>query len=155
MGNPNCSYSLHCYETRQHVLRYRIGRVEGIWENLLPPIQGGVYRTRKEIEQANAEGESNKDHDSSAPSTRVPSPVFDEEVTEGVRQRKDDKKKNGARAPSVSSASSIDETDTDGMSYLDTITHEHIRLDLKKYPPPDKETQARVASKYRELHQKV
>ncbi|RBR17631.1 uncharacterized protein FIESC28_06455 [Fusarium coffeatum] len=147
--------ALHCYETRQHVLRYRIGRVEGIWENLLPPIQGGVYRTRKEIEQANAEGESNKDHDSSAPSTRVPSPVFDEEVTEGVRQRKDDKKKNGARAPSVSSASSVDETDTDGMSYLDTITHEHIRLDLEKYPPPDKETQARVASKYRELHQKV
>ncbi|CAG7565328.1 unnamed protein product [Fusarium equiseti] len=147
--------ALHCYETRQHVLRYRIGRVEGIWENLLPPIQGGVYRTRKEIEQVNAEGDSNKDHDSSVPSTRVPSPVFDEEVTEGVRQRKDDKKKNGARAPSVSSASSVDETDMDGMSYLDTITHEHIRLDLEKYPPPDKETQARVASKYRELHQKV
>ncbi|CEI40161.1 Delta 8-(E)-sphingolipid desaturase [Fusarium venenatum] len=148
--------ALHSYETRQHVLRYRIGRVEGTWENLLPPIQGGVYRTRKEIERVNLEGGFNKDQDSSVPSTRVPSPVFDEEGAEGVRQRKgDNKKKDGARAPSVSSASSLDEPEMDGMSYLDTITRQHINLDLDKYPPPDKETQARIAAKYRELHQKV
>ena len=41
------------------------------------------------------------------------------------------------------------------MSYLDTITREHISLDLDKYPPPDKETQATIVAKYRELHQKV
>lgn len=155
MGNAKCAYSLHSYGTRQHVLRYRIGRVEGTWENLLPPIQGGVYRTREEIEGANSEGNCNKDQDSSVPSTRVPSPVFDDEDTEGIRQRKGDKKKDGARAPSVSSVSSVDEPEMDGMSYLDTITREHISLDLEKYPPPDKETQARVAAKYRELHQKV
>ncbi|KAF4954040.1 hypothetical protein FSARC_12253 [Fusarium sarcochroum] len=148
--------ALHCFETRQKVLRYRIGQVEGTWVNLLPPIQGGVFRTREQIEQANSEGESPKDHDSSAPSTRVPSPVFDEEETDGIRQRKGDKKKkDGARAPSVSSASSVEETEMDGMSYLDTITREHISLDLDKYPPPDKETQAKVCAKYRELHQKV
>jgi delta8-fatty-acid desaturase len=147
--------SFHCFETRQHVLRYRIGRVEGTWENLLPPIQGGIYRTREEIERINSENNTNKDQDSSAPSTRVPSPVFDEETSEGVRQRKADTKKDGGRASSVSSASSIEEVELDGMSYLDTITREHIKIDLDKYPPPDKETQAKVAMKYRELHQKV
>jgi delta8-fatty-acid desaturase len=123
---------------------------------LLPPIQGGDYRTREEIERANLEGNSSKDQDSSVPSTRVPSPVFDEEGAEDIRQRKgDNKKKGGARAPSVSSASSLDEPEMDGMSYLDTITRQHISLDLDKYPPPDKDTQARIAAKYRELHQKV
>ncbi|KAH6955018.1 hypothetical protein HG530_015458 [Fusarium avenaceum] len=147
--------AFHCFETRQHVLRYRIGRVEGTWENFLPPIQGGVYRTREEIERINSENNTNNDQDSSAPSTRVPSPVFDEETSEGVRQRKADTKKDGARASSVSSTSSVEEVELDGMSYLDTITREHIKIDLDKYPPPDKKTQAKVAMKYRELHQNV
>ncbi|KIL91817.1 hypothetical protein FAVG1_05434 [Fusarium avenaceum] len=147
--------AFHCFETRQHVLRYRIGRVEGTWENFLPPIQGGVYRTREEIERINSENNTNNDQDSSAPSTRVPSPVFDEETSEGVRQRKADTKKDGARASSVSSTSSDEEVELDGMSYLDTITREHIKIDLDKYPPPDKKTQAKVAMKYRELHQNV
>ncbi|KAG5656103.1 hypothetical protein KAF25_008979 [Fusarium avenaceum] len=147
--------AFHCFETRQHVLRYRIGRVEGTWENFLPPIQGGVYRTREEMERINSENNTNNDQDSSAPSTRVPSPVFDEETSEGVRQRKADTNKDGARASSVSSTSSVEEVELDGMSYLDTITREHIKIDLDKYPPPDKETQAKVAMKYRELHQNV
>ncbi|KAM0348318.1 hypothetical protein ACHAPU_004286 [Fusarium lateritium] len=147
--------AFHSFETRQHVLRYRIGRFEGTWENLLPPIQGGVYRTREEIERTNSEDKSQKDQDSSAPPTRVPSPVFDQEVMEGPRQRKANAEENGARASSVSSVSSVEEEELDGMSYLDTITREHIKIDLDKYPPPDKETQAKVATKYRELHQKV
>ncbi|KAF5677255.1 putative delta 8-sphingolipid desaturase [Fusarium heterosporum] len=144
--------AFHSFETRQHVLRYRIGRVEGTWENLLPPIQGGIYRTREEIERTKPD---DKDQDSSAPSTRVPSPVFDQEVADGARQRKANAEQNGARASSVSSVSSVEEAELDGMSYLDTITREHIKIDLDKYPPPDKETQAKVATKYRELHQKV
>ncbi|UZP45477.1 hypothetical protein NXS19_013289 [Fusarium pseudograminearum] len=133
--------ALHSYGTRQHVLRYRIGRVEGTWENLLPPIQGGVHRTREEIDRANSEGDLNKDQDSSTPSTRVPSPVFDEDEAKGVRQRRgrgDKMKKDGARASSISSASSVDEPEMDGMSYLDTITRQHINLDLDKYPLPIK-----------------
>ncbi|KAF4995652.1 hypothetical protein FGRMN_4962 [Fusarium graminum] len=144
--------AFHSFETRQHVLRYRIGRIEGTWENLLPPIQGGIHRTREEIERTKTE---DKDQDSSAPSTRVPSPVFDQEVADGARQRKANTEKNGARASSVSSVSSVEEAELDGMSYLDTITREHIKIDLDKYPPPDKETQAKVATKYRKLHQKV
>ncbi|KAM0240919.1 hypothetical protein ACHAP5_007718 [Fusarium lateritium] len=147
--------AFHCFETRQHVLRYRIGRVEGTWENLLPPIQGGIHRTREEIERANSQNDISNGQDSSTPSTRVPSPGFDEDISEDIRQRKTDTKKEGARASSVSSASSVEEVELDGMSYLDTITREHIRIDLDKYPPPDKVTQAKVALKYRELHQKV
>ncbi|KAM5352129.1 hypothetical protein ACJ41O_004852 [Fusarium nematophilum] len=144
--------SLHSFEARQQMLRYRIGRIEGPWMNFVPPIQGGVYRTRAEIEQAASDPECSKDIALSTPSSRVPSPVFDDD---GVRHRAGDRAKNGARALSVSSASTVEETEMDGMSYLDTITREHITLELDKYPAPDEVTQAKVIAKYRQLHQRI
>ncbi|UPK89495.1 hypothetical protein LCI18_000430 [Fusarium solani-melongenae] len=147
--------SLHSFEARQQMLRYRIGRIEGPWTNFVPPIQGGTFRTREEIEQAAENHEAHKDTSSSAPSSRVPSPVFDDDDTQGLRQRPSSKDKKGARAPSISSTSTVDETEMDGMSYLDTITREHISLDLDKYPNPDEETQAHINVKYRELHQRI
>ncbi|KAG7102666.1 hypothetical protein HYQ45_018715 [Verticillium longisporum] len=35
---------LHSPEAREQMMRYRIGRVGGRWENFLPPIQGGSFR---------------------------------------------------------------------------------------------------------------
>ncbi|KAG2417223.1 hypothetical protein HFD88_008442 [Aspergillus terreus] len=35
---------MHSAETRQQIDRYQIGRIEGRWRNLLPPIQGGPHR---------------------------------------------------------------------------------------------------------------
>ncbi|KAF4973796.1 hypothetical protein FZEAL_9215 [Fusarium zealandicum] len=146
--------SLHSFEARQSMLRYRIGRIEGSWTNFTPPIQGGVFRKRQEIEQAAAEAGCTQDAESSTPSSRGASPVFDDD-TQGMRQRPGDKAENGARATSISSASTVEETEVDGMSYLDTITREHISLDLDKYPAPDKETQDKIIVKYRELHQRI
>lgn len=47
------------------------------------------------------------------------------------------------------------EGDMDGISYLDAITHEHILLDGEKYPSVDKNTQAHIVAKYRDLHQRI
>jgi len=37
-------YSVHSTETREMMNKYRIGRIEGLWKNFLPPIQGGKFR---------------------------------------------------------------------------------------------------------------
>lgn len=129
------------------MLRYRIGRIEGSWTNFIPPIQGGVYRSRLDIEAASSK-------DSSPSASRPPSPVFDDDDhVPSLRRRVGDNTKD-ARAESVTSASSTEEV-MDGMSYLDTVTREYISLDLEKYPSPDEATQAKIIEKYRLLHQRI
>ena len=124
--------------------RYRIGRIEGLWKNFTPPIQGGVFRTREQIEdEANASDSANEVDTASSSDSRAPSPVFDID-TEGLRQRKH-KIRDGT-----------DTTITDdGMTFLDNLTGEQITLDLDKYPPLDDAVQASIVSKYRELHQRI
>ncbi|KAH7157224.1 fatty acid desaturase-domain-containing protein [Dactylonectria macrodidyma] len=145
--------ALHSLDARQQMMGYRIGRIEGSWANFSPPIQGGVFRTRAEIEAAN--NDCSKDTTTSSPAiSRTPSPVFDDGDAKGIRNRIGAKGKNNAGSGSVSSASSVHD-EMDGMSYLDAVTLEHIRLDLEKYPASDEATQASIAAKYRELHQRV
>ncbi|CAM1503707.1 Fc.00g012980.m01.CDS01 [Cosmosporella sp. VM-42] len=145
---------LHSFEARRQMLRYRIGRIEGPWKNFSPPIQGGVFRSRSQTDApTDDDSECPKQPSSSPAISRTPSPVFDNDDGQGMRQRsgKDGK---SARASSVSSVSTTEE-EMDGMSYLDTVTREHIKLDLDKYPAPDEETQAKIVAKYRELHQRI
>lgn len=134
-------------------MHYRIGRIDGPWTNFTPPILGGVFRTRVVLEQeAFHAGWS----DSSILSSRVPSPVFgNDHDAQSVQQRPGASAKERVRPPSVSSTSMVEPEEMDDMSYLDTVTIEHISLDLEKYPPVDEETQANIVAKYRELHQKV
>lgn len=138
------------------MIRYRVGRFEGPWKNFLPPIQGGVFRTAAEIQAGiDHDSEHDKNLPASSVTSRIPSPVFDDDNDEtgGLRQRSG-KGDETARAPSISSATTVEE-EMDGMSYLDTVTHEHIKLDLSAYPSLDEATQTRIEVKYRELHQRI
>ncbi|PNP37148.1 hypothetical protein TGAM01_v209305 [Trichoderma gamsii] len=147
---------LHSEEAKQKMPRYRIGRIEGSWLNFRPPIQGGVFRTMAGIEADRNKGNDNvaTGDDASSSSSRAPSPVFD--IDAGVlRGRKTAAGSGSARSGSMSSNSTTDKTPLDGMSYLDTVTREHIRLDLEAYPAVDEATQANIVAKYRELHQRI
>jgi delta8-fatty-acid desaturase len=140
---------LHSPEAKKQMERYRIGRIEGQWDNFLPPIQGGVFRTAAQQAKDKTDGRGDRDGDASSASSRGASPVFDT-ATGGVRHR-------AVSHDSPSSASSVsdDGEDMDGMSYLDSITREHIKLDLDMYPAIDRETQATITAKYRQLHQRI
>jgi len=142
--------------------RYRVGKLEGRWSNFLPPVQGGKFRPLSEPGPDvfdNTPDCSSASASTTAPSSesgsRSPSPVFDcddANVSSSLRRRQ---KAGGlSETASVSSASSAEPQD-DGMSFLNTLTHEKIALDLDKYPPIDPETQDDIVSKYRELHQRV
>ncbi|KAK5995794.1 Delta 8-(E)-sphingolipid desaturase [Cladobotryum mycophilum] len=139
--------ALHSLEAQRQMLRYRIGRIKGTWTNFKAPIQGGTFRTwadiKKDQEHDSASAQS---LGSSSPDSRSSSTCFDKFEDRFHRRQ--------YTTESISSESTPDE-ELDGMSYLDAITHQHISLDLEKYPSVDATTQAHIATKYRELHQKV
>ncbi|PHH79420.1 hypothetical protein CDD80_4873 [Ophiocordyceps camponoti-rufipedis] len=146
--------ALHSDQARQKMLRYRIGRVDGLWKNFTPPIQGGSFRTLADMgEASSSDADSAKsDVTSMSITSRSPSPVFD--VDGHLRRRL----KTGQECPplvEVQPSSKHSSPDMDGISYLDSITREQISLDLDKYPANDLETQARILEKYRKLHQRV
>lgn len=151
--------TLHSEGAKERMTRYRIGRIEGTWKNFVAPIQGGVFRTGASMGHVNAHGADSddgqradfgKENDSSTQGSRSPSPVFDIDG-QTPRQRVTD----SSRRASSASSQSTTEAELDGMSYLDSITRQHINIDLDKYPAPEPETQARILVKYRELHQRV
>lgn len=131
---------LHSAEATEQMKRYRIGIVNGRWKNFVPPIHGGVFRTKEEKERQ-AEETDSAHEDSISSSSRAPSPVFDTTL----RQRK------GASATPESTLEEV----ADGMAFLDNLTRQHISLDLDKYPKLDDETQENIITKYRELHQRI
>jgi len=170
--------SLHSLSARRMMDKYRIGRIEGRWKNFLPPIQGGKFRPRV----ADGEEEQEEEHDgnlatrqagkdttaatsssssSSGPSSRSPSPTFDTgDAMPGsnIRNRKPGRR----RSESVTSVSSVDDTDgasapetSDGMAHLDTLTRKEIKLDLAKYPSLEPATQDAIVEKYRRLHERI
>jgi sphingolipid 8-(E)-desaturase len=118
---------------------YQIGKIEGRWENLVPPIQGGKFLKLGEegitgdvvdSSSAGSSGQSTPDH------------IF--------RNRK------GRQATPPSSVSSIElEEEKTRMSHIDAKTHEELELDLAKYPPLDAEVQDEIVRKYRLLNERI
>lgn len=136
--------------------RYRIGRIEGRWTNFIPPVQGGKFRPLldgDEVEDEVEEGDVISTGVSSSPSSREPSPVFDDSAEAVIRKRRG---VDGSvpKSSSTSSVSSV-EPDDDGMSYLDTVTREKTTLDLEKYPSLDFDTQDAIVAKYRDLGERI
>ena len=103
------------------------------------------------MEEQGEETDSTHDVDttSSSSDSRSPSPVFDSDG-KGTRQRTKAQRGTSDLPPPAST-----EEDSDGMDFLDTITRQHIKLDLEKYPAQDEATQAGIIAKYRELHQRI
>jgi delta8-fatty-acid desaturase len=172
-------YSLHSLEARRMMDKYRIGRIEGRWNNFLPPIQGGRFRARVADGEQEQEDEHDANHlataqqqmredatasSSSDASSRSPSPVFDNAAASSNNNNLRNRKQGMvARSESATSLSSLDDATTttpppptDGMAHLDALTRKEIKLDLSKYPSPhDPATQDAIVAKYRRLHSAI
>lgn len=144
--------------------KYRIGRIDHRWRNMVPPIQGGVFRSKDDLNTAAGQdtvGCPTKDSPtSSLASSRAPSPVFDTPVPgeQGLRSRKGDAVSPVLRPSSATSVSSVEDVDSgpvDGMSLLDRRTMQEIKHDLDIYPPLDDATQDQIVEKYRRLYQRI
>ncbi|KAJ9138544.1 Fatty acid/sphingolipid desaturase [Coniochaeta hoffmannii] len=159
---------LHSPEAQQMMNRYRIGRIEGRWRNFIPPIQGGRFRLASDSSEAdnNVEEEDAcparlqntavSSNGSSRSTSPVPSPVFDviEHNNSGLRARHGDDTAS-QRAGSVTSLSSVDEEEFDGMAFLESETRKEIKLDLDRYPSLDAATQEEIVRQYRLLYERI
>ena len=74
---------MHTQATLQTMKRYRIGKVVGEWKNMVPPIQGGLYKVRAEAES-------------------------DEQCDDASVLTDDDKQDSGIECDTASDTSSID-----------------------------------------------
>ncbi|KAL3480179.1 fatty acid desaturase-domain-containing protein [Aspergillus californicus] len=133
--------ALHSAETIQQINHYRIGRIQGRWNNFIPPIQGGRFRPLSDDTEAECDGNASL---TSSCNSRDASPVFDTRPT--IRHRCGD-----SSSSSVTSVSSED----DGLAHLDSVTRQKISMDLKTYPPIDHETQDDIVAKYRLLNERI
>ncbi|RMZ85329.1 hypothetical protein DV737_g843, partial [Chaetothyriales sp. CBS 132003] len=127
--------ALHSPEAQQQMLKFVAGRVEGQWENMLPPIQGGVFRKEGEDERK----ASTSDDSSSLP----PSPIFDAVQVDGPRQRHRD---NASSRTSLASLSDSVPTTKETTRFTNNASD-----DLSNYPSLDSVAQGKVISAYRDL----
>ncbi|KZF21855.1 putative fatty acid desaturase [Xylona heveae TC161] len=153
--------ALHSPEARRQMNAYQIGRIEGRWENFVPPIQGGKFRKYVEgaEEEPEPEQECDNEQTSSSRDSSIPSsPLFEPADQNNTRLRHRQSSKTSHRDPSVSSWSSLEEESPKPgpkMSHLDMRTQEQIELDLSKYPPLDPAVQDEIIHKYRLLNERI
>ncbi|KAL8668231.1 MAG: hypothetical protein Q9202_000209 [Teloschistes flavicans] len=153
--------SFHSAETRQRMLTYQIGRVQGQWRNFLPPIQGGKFRPYPDDEQPTGQFNDpfDDDPDSSSDSSSEPdSPIFDAVGQSTLSRRTAGAHRGLHGSPSISSISSAGTAEpgtAPKLSHLDARTKSEIDLDLDKYPSLDPITQEVIVRRYRQLDQLI
>ena len=134
--------------------RFQIGRIEGRWNNFLPPIQGGRFRPYAHDADTVQEVD-NEDLSSSASSSPSVSAIFDPtESASDFRQRQSSKRSDLHEVSSISSLSSIElpaTNDDSKLSLMDARTQQEIDLDLARYPALDPGTQEDIVRRYRIL----
>ncbi|EKV19313.1 Fatty acid desaturase, putative [Penicillium digitatum] len=137
--------ALHSEEARQLMRSYQIGRIEGIWINFLPPIQGGRFRAYNEDARSSDEDSTTPEicSGSSQDGSIPPSPIFDAVDSKStVRQRK------------PTGTALTDQTQAKP-AFLDARTREEIVFDTAKYPSLDTASQEEIKRKYRELNERI
>lgn len=135
-----------------------IGQIQGPWENFLPPLHGGKFRSYIENEQVLDEFQERAEELSEPESLRTParsaSPasVFDDDRS-FLRDPSVLRRRQGS--PIASSSSSMTSVSMYDETGLDELTRKGIEADLDKYPAIDSETQARIVKEYRKLGERI
>ncbi|KAK9245720.1 fatty acid desaturase-domain-containing protein [Lipomyces tetrasporus] len=144
----------HSYETRVLARKYQIGRVEGVWENFIPPIQGGQFRKLDQIDEAvsltepSACGSSDDELCSTTATTRGKSTMSQ------IKSAPEDPKNGKKEIAGIIYAPTVPETSVREDIFA-AYERKQVERDLEKYPSLDYDTQLMITRKYRELEQKL
>jgi delta8-fatty-acid desaturase len=144
--------ALHSLDAQAHMQKFVIGRIEGRWDNFLPPIQGGQFRpyTGKEKEEEEVGGGiecAPSSSSSTSSSTAPPSPIFDAVDTQ-LRKR-------SSLSSSTSSVSEPDEPVVGKPNPIEAKLSAERTSDLLKYPSLDHLSQDQIVDKYRDLEVRI
>ena len=127
--------SLHSADARRRMAAFRIGRIEGPWENFLPPIQGGEFR-QAEPSETNDPVEIHPSPSDVQSSTALADPDGERTRPATVPRREE----IATRSPS---------------RHLTARTEKEIESDQSRYPPLAPATQARIVEEYRNLYVRI
>ncbi|SMQ51781.1 unnamed protein product [Zymoseptoria tritici ST99CH_1A5] len=146
--------AFHSLETQDVMKRYCIGRINGIWKDFVPPIQGGKFAEEEQREGVREVSEDN----SSGASSPEPSPIFERAEYHTTTRRR----RTSDSAGSESSATSLEtlavEESTKPKRTLtagDRKTQEELERDLGMFPSLDADTQNTIVNKYKLLDQRL
>ena len=154
--------AFHSLETQHFMHKYQIGRIEGQWEDFVPPMQGGEFRRSDEsAEDPNMEDEVEAEDtvSSNEESSGEPSPLFDpaEHHTAPIRRRR-----GSHSAMSDSSATSLETLELEGplsskkdRDHYDNPAQQDLQHDLEVFPSLDPATQTSIIQKYRQLDESI
>ncbi|KAJ5198018.1 uncharacterized protein N7498_007135 [Penicillium cinerascens] len=140
--------ALHSEEARERMPSFQIGRIEGLWSNFLPPIQGGRFRLYTE-ETCSSEEDLTSQENSSRDGSLPPSPIFDAVDSKPTRR------KNASQAADLSVSTPPTQDSQPKPAFLDARTQKEIDFDIAKYPSLDTANQESIKLKYRALHERI
>ncbi|ODQ65828.1 fatty acid/sphingolipid desaturase [Nadsonia fulvescens var. elongata DSM 6958] len=129
----------HADETLKRMKAFAIGKKEaGPWHNFVPPIQGGIFRSVKEI--ANDNNDILRKNSGKVRTKKAGAP---QEIQIGTKT---------AFAPILSNQQSNDYLHHSSQKCLDDFDNELVNKDLEVFPALDYETQSKITEKFRTLH---
>ncbi|KAK9370555.1 fatty acid desaturase-domain-containing protein [Lipomyces kononenkoae] len=140
----------HSEETRTLVRKYQIGRVEGVWKNFIPPIQGGKFKKSKQIDEAVSltdESACGSSDDEGVYSTGASTPA----ELSFLRTKKTCERKEvdvNIYAPKL-------EDIPISQKLFAEYERKLVERDLEIYPSLDYDTQLSITRKYRELEKRL
>ncbi|KAK6349939.1 hypothetical protein TWF696_006197 [Orbilia brochopaga] len=146
--------ALHSAATKDMMIKFKIGYIQGPWVNFKPPIQGGKFRLINDNclsenciseDTANTSGSDVVSSGSATPTSSSSERdfVFDPRL----RQRKP--------TADASSVSSMSEGEDEATLALKQEQERRLMEDLNTYPSLDMATQQNIIAKYRELDRKL
>lgn len=137
----------HSNDTCKLFTRYKIGVIDRPWENMLPPIQGGIFRKMEtyDAEEPGAKpGKEKRSNDiklcgelDAKIVPKIPQGVI---LLEGMEEYYPTKTDDPIRDPRI---------------IIDNYDNDLVKRDLQKLPPLDYQTQRRLSQKYNELHKQI
>jgi delta8-fatty-acid desaturase len=147
---------------------FRIGRVLKPWSNLIPPLQGGVYR-KSASDSLTTEDLDSDESDWSAADTVVSwssstsiSNTPEKHATSTKSLRNPRARLGGETAPVSRQPSHVEKPDDSltwttlsRSAYTQKLVQNEINEGIQAYPSLDLETQQNIALQYRALHERV
>ena len=142
----------HCDETQDTFLRWKIGEIDYKWENMRPPIQGGVYRTLDEQKGTKEVLSDSAGSDSTLTDEKCTrSPMAGEVLVAKIVPPIE-----GDLIPSLSTKEAYErQVITDPASVITNYDHSLVEQDIRSLPALDPETQEFLSKEYNKLHEQV
>ncbi|KAK9342869.1 fatty acid desaturase-domain-containing protein [Lipomyces starkeyi] len=142
----------HSDEAKALSRKFQIGRIDGVWKNFVPPIQGGFFRTKEMIDEAIRFSTGSSSRSSSISSGSSSDDILTlNGIVAPKRHDSFDSMTDSEEVQKVTIVSPSVREPPASAELMAEYDRKLVQHDLKKYPSLDYRTQTFITNKYREL----